>query len=75
VVEPSDEYPVRQYVPNLIESGTVFDTSPLGIKPGFFEQAKEFSALFEGEPATIGATLSDAYNAQLLAEQLMNRSR
>ena len=74
VIEPSDEYPVRQYVPNLLESGSVFDAAPADIKPGFFGQAREFAGLFNGETPKIGASLTDAYNAQLLAEQLMRRS-
>ena len=71
VIEPNNEYPIRRYAPNLLHSGSVFDTTPPEIKPGFFGQAYEFSRLFEGNPAKVSANLTDAYNAQLLAEQLM----
>lgn len=71
VVEPSDEYPVRQYVPNMIGSGSVFDGLPTEIKPGFLGQAKEFASLINGGVPRISATLTDAYNAQLLAENLI----
>ena len=72
VIEPSDEYPVRQYVPNQVSSGTVFDGMPSDIKPGFLGQSREFADLIEGKAPSIGANLTDAYNAQVMAEKFVN---
>lgn len=71
VIEPSDEYPVRQYVPNMIESATVFDAAPADIKPGFFGQYSEFARLIDGHRPCIAANLNDAYHAQKLAENIV----
>ena len=71
VIEPSKQYPVRQYIPDLIESGNVFDNMQFNIKPGFLEQSIEFSNLINGKSVSIGANLKDAYNNQLLAEKLL----
>lgn len=71
VIEPSKQYPIRQYIPNLIKSGNVFDDSQLNIKPGFLEQSIEFSNLINGKSFSIGANLKDAYNNQLIAEKLL----
>ena len=75
VIEPSDKYPVRQYVPNQVDSGTVFDNMPPQIKPGFLGQALEFKDLIDGKLPTIGANLTDAYNAQVIAEQILNNGK
>jgi len=72
VIEPSDDYPVRQYVPNLVSSSSVFDSASTLIKPGFGQQSEEFANLLAGKPATIGANLTDAYNAQALAHAIVN---
>lgn len=75
VIEPSDKYPVRQYVPNQVDSGTVFDNMPPQIKPGFLGQALEFKNLIDGKLPTIGANMTDAYNAQVIAEQILNNGK
>ena len=41
IIEASEEYPIRQYVPKLIETENVFSKSK-EFKPGFLEQAKEY---------------------------------
>ena len=75
VIEPSDKYPVRQYVPNEVDSGTVFDNMPPQIKPGFLGQAREFSGLIDGKLPTVGANMADAYNAQVIAEQILGKHK
>jgi predicted dehydrogenase len=72
VIDPSDEYPARQYVPKLVSSSSVFDGASTSLKPGFGRQSEEFSKLLAGEPAAIGGNLTDAYNAQVLADAIVN---
>ena len=48
VIEASEDYPVRQYVPKLIEKGNVFFNSK-EFKPGFLEQSVEFRRFVEGK--------------------------
>lgn len=72
VIEPSDKYPVRQYVPHQVDSGTVFENMPRQIKPGFLGQALEFSNLIDGKLPTVSANMTDAYNAQVIAEQILS---
>ena len=72
IVPASDNYPVRQYVPKLVSSSTVFDSGIIGMKPGFVEQAKEFFNLINGLPAPNSATLTDAYNALYMADAIVN---
>ena len=71
IIEASEEYPVRQYVPKLIETENVFSNSK-EFKPGFLEQAQEFKKIVEGKKKEILATLDDAYKAALLAEKIIN---
>ena len=75
VIEPSDIYPVRQYVPHQVDSGTVFDNMPPQIKPGFLGQAIEFSNLIDGKLPTVGANLKEAYDAQIIAEQIISNHK
>ena len=71
VIEPTESYPVRQYVPRIIESGTVFDKIK-DFKPGFLTQSEEFMKLVEGKESKISANLNDAYNAIKLVEDILN---
>ena len=75
VIEPSDEYPVRQYVPNQVDSGTVFDDMPSDIKPGFLGQSQEFSDLIDGRKPEIGANLTDAYQALVIAQKVVKNTK
>ena len=68
VVEPTIDYPVRQYVPKAIEEGNVFSSSKnKDFKPGFLEQAVEFKKLIEGKKTYVSANLKDAFNASNIA--------
>lgn len=70
VIEPTENYPVRQYVPRTIESGSVFDKVK-DFKPGFLEQSEEFMKLVHGRESNISANLNDAYEAVKLAEDIL----
>ncbi len=71
VIEPSQDYPVRQYVPKIIESGNVFEKTK-DFKPGFLEQSFSFFNLVNGKQSNISATLYDAYNATNLANKILD---
>ena len=58
-----------------VDSGTVFDNMPPQIKPGFLGQAREFSNLIDGKLPTVGANMTDAYNAQVIAEQILGNHK
>lgn len=71
--EPSQEYPLRKYSPNLIESKNIFQFQKKykDIKPGFFNQSYEFVNLILKKKIYLAANLKDAYNAQKLLEDIM----
>lgn len=73
IINPTQDYPVRQYVPKIIESGNVFEMGT-DFKPGFLEQSIEFMNLVNGKHSKISATLNDAYNTTRLAEQILEFS-
>lgn len=71
VAEPSNEVPVRRYLPRLKER-VMLDEIDGRQKPGFVRQAEAFRALIEGqEPSPIAATLDDATAAIRLGEDLL----
>jgi hypothetical protein len=60
VIEPSEDMPVRRYVPRLIQQVSSFP-GPDGIKPGFLEQAKSLMSAVQGEGwDSRSATIDDA---------------
>ncbi len=72
VVEPSMKYPVRSYVPKLIENGHVFNEGKnFDLKPGFFEQATDFYKIILGKNSSNSATLVDAFKGQKLLKKIM----
>ena len=71
-VEPSMKYPIRSYVPKLIENGHVFNEKKnFDIKPGFFEQATDFYKIILGKNSSSAATLVDAFKGQKLLKTIM----
>lgn len=72
IIEASVEYPIKKYEPKLVLEKSVFDNLPGHIKPGFIGQTKEFADLLDGIPFSNSANLTDAYHAQLLADNLLN---
>ena len=71
IIEPSIDYPVRQYVPKVIDSGSVFD-NVRDQKPGFLEQSLEFMNLVSGNSCKIAANLEDAFKVTKLAEKILD---
>jgi len=60
VIEPSEDMPVRRYVPRLIQQVSSFP-GPDGIKPGFLEQARSLMSAVQGEGwDSRSATIDDA---------------
>ena len=71
--EPSREYPLRKYLPNLIENKSIFEFNKnlKNIKPGFYHQSYDFINLILKKKKNSSAKLKDAYNAQELLEKIM----
>jgi predicted dehydrogenase len=72
VLEPTIDFPLRKYRPNVIEYFDVFTDKKIKNKPGFVEQSQEFLNLINGAPTDKAANLSDAYYAQLILEEILN---
>ena len=72
VLEPTDEFPVRRYVPKQMSTVTLEDVDQK-LKPGFFAQAKTLANLLKGVSPGPAATLEDAYEVLLLAEELVGQ--
>ena len=70
VLEATDEFPVRRYLPRATER-IFLDEIDRREKPGFVAQARAFVRLIRGEPlGSQAATLSDALAAVRLCEVL-----
>ena len=72
VVEASEDYPVRRYVPKIVNSGNVFIKKSKDFKPGFLEQANEMKNILHGKTPKISASLFDAYKAQKMLIEILN---
>lgn len=72
VIEPSDELPLRRYVPQEIESISSYPTKNQLIKPGFLEQALEMKKINEGRNPEISACLYDAFKVQNLLKEILD---
>jgi predicted dehydrogenase len=71
LIEPTEDLPLRRYVPKKIESISSFPHQDNLIKPGFLEQAIEFKNILEGGSPVISASLYDAYKAQELLDDIL----
>lgn len=77
VVDPSKKYPLRKYIPNIIDKGSVFselnDFNQI-IKPGFYEQALSFKKMINKNKFNFDASanLKDAYKAQVLIRNFLD---
>ena len=71
IIDPSEELPLRRFVPKKIESVTSFPTKGNLIKPGFLEQSIEMKNLLEGKEPEISASLYDAYRVQSLLGKIL----
>lgn len=74
VLEPSNDIPIRRYVP-ILRNRVGLETSDRLEKPGFVQQALAFKALFETDTLTptVAARLEDAEAAIRLAEELVGQ--
>ena len=71
VVEPTNEIPIRRYLPKEVEQFPP-DQRSLDFKPGFVAQCEALAALVRGEHSETAATINDAYRALLVAEALLD---
>lgn len=69
VTEPSEETPIRTYVPRPSDR-IHLDDIDLRFKPGFVAQAKNFANFIRNRDSGDGARLEDAYEVLKLAEEL-----
>lgn len=69
VVAPTDETPIRTYVPNVLKTIHLDDVD-LRFKPGFVAQARTFAGFVSSGDPGDGARLEDAYAVLKLAEEL-----
>lgn len=73
IIEPSKKYPLRSYIPTIIEKNDVFSTLSRNkdLKPGFLEQSEDFLRLILGKKVKRSAKLLDAFEAQKLLKKIM----
>ncbi len=71
VIEPTDDLPLRRYIPKEIESISSYPSRNQLVKPGFLEQALEMKEIFKGKNPKISASLYDAFKVQKLLEQIL----
>ena len=71
IIEPTDESPIRKYVPKKIQTIKLDDVDTK-FKPGFFQQMTEFSEMIaKNSPPKFGSTLSDAQKTLEIYEELI----
>lgn len=71
ILEPSDDLPLRRFVPKTVESVTSFPTKGNLIKPGFLEQALEMKRIVDGKEPSFSSSLHDAYKVQNLLKKIL----
>jgi predicted dehydrogenase len=71
IIEPTDDLPIRRYIPNVIEESTSFPSKNSNFKPGFVEQAIEMKSILEGNKPKISAGLIDAYKVQQITQSIL----
>ena len=72
IIEPTDELPIRRYVPKEIMSTSSFPDSENNLKPGFYEQAIEMKNILDNTTPKISASLFDAYKTMKLTQDILN---
>ncbi len=73
VVEPTDESPIRKYLPRMVES-IKLENIDGKIKPGFLQQAKEFAKMIKTDSKSEKAsTLIDAIKTLEICEKLVGK--
>ena len=71
MVEPTNEIPIRRYLPKEVEQFPP-DQRSLDFKPGFVAQCEALAGLVRGNRSDIAASIKDAYQALLVAEALLD---
>tara|TARA_B110000305_G_scaffold58415_1_gene64689 strand:- start:479 stop:1465 length:987 start_codon:yes stop_codon:yes gene_type:complete len=73
IIKPSKKYPLRRYIPTIIEKNDVFSSSSgnKDLKPGFQEQSEDFLRLILGKKVKGSPKLLDAFEAQKLLKKIM----
>ena len=73
IIEPTNESPIRKYVPKIVES-IKLENIDSEIKPGFFQQASEFAQMIKtkSKPKN-AATLVDAKKTLEICEKLVGK--
>ena len=73
IMEPTDESPIRKYIPKMVET-IELETIDGKIKPGFYEQAKEFAQMIKtGSKSENAASLIDAKKTIEICENLIGK--
>ena len=73
IVEPTDESPIRKYIPRMTES-IKLENIDSKIKPGFFQQASEFAQMIKTNSKPKNAsTLVDAKKTLEICEELVGK--
>lgn len=71
VKNPLKNFPLRLYSPKVKINFNVFKDKDRFLKPGFYEQAKDFHRLLIGKKSLISAKLKDAYLVQKTIEEIL----
>lgn len=71
VCPPTNNYPIRKYMPKQIKNENVFKTSEK-FKPGFLEQAEDFLKIVHGKRSDKGADIKSAHTAIDWANKIIN---
>ena len=73
VLEPSGVFPIRRYSPHL--KSQIFVETHMNCKPGFYEQARMFTALCNGKKDLNFPSIVDAHKALSYIDSLVNIMR
>jgi predicted dehydrogenase len=73
IMEPTEESPIRKYIPKKIET-IELETIDGKIKPGFYQQAREFAQMIKtGSKSENAASLIDAKKTIEICENLIGK--
>ena len=71
IIEPTDDLPLRRYIPKVVEESSSFPSKKSNFKPGFVEQALEMKSILDGNEPKISASLIDAYKVQEITQSIL----
>ncbi len=71
IIEPTEDLPLRRYVPKKINEISSFPTSSDLSKPGFVGQAKEIAGIIKGNKPEKSAGIMDAYKVKKLLHEIL----